>query len=194
MTVTFDFRDGNGAVAAHQHANGGGWVADTAAVSKSAYVGPTAKVYGEARVYGNAQIAGCAQVYGNAQVYGDSRVYGEAKIYGSAHVYGRARVSNTALVYGDAHVHGEALVHGNARVCGDARILDTILMANRSDGWTFSIFRCSDGVVRFTAGCRYFTYKEAVRHWASTRGDTRLGRESIILINHLKTMFDLQSE
>lgn len=27
--TTFDFDDGNGPVAAHQHCNGGGWVADT---------------------------------------------------------------------------------------------------------------------------------------------------------------------
>ena len=34
MTNTFDFKDGNGPVPAHQHPNGGGWVADTAKVDK----------------------------------------------------------------------------------------------------------------------------------------------------------------
>lgn len=39
MTTTFDFEDGNGPVPAHQHSNGGGWVADTATVADTAYVG-----------------------------------------------------------------------------------------------------------------------------------------------------------
>jgi len=49
--TTFDF--GNGLVPAHQHSNGGGWVADTATVSETAYVGPNAVVSGNARVSGN---------------------------------------------------------------------------------------------------------------------------------------------
>ena len=49
-------------VPAHQHQNGGGWVADTATVDSTAYVGPDARVYGNAYVFGNA----C--VYGNACV------------------------------------------------------------------------------------------------------------------------------
>ena len=32
-TITFDFEDGNGQVPAHQHPNGGGWVADTTSVA-----------------------------------------------------------------------------------------------------------------------------------------------------------------
>ena len=50
--TTFDF--GNGLVPAHQHPNGGGWVADTATVSKTAYVRPDARVYGDAWVYDDA--------------------------------------------------------------------------------------------------------------------------------------------
>ena len=30
MTTTYDFKDDNGPVPAHQHSNGGGWVAATA--------------------------------------------------------------------------------------------------------------------------------------------------------------------
>ena len=60
----FDFNDGNGPVPAHQHSNGGGWVADTASVSDTAYVGLDAQVYGYARV------SGTAQVFDNARVYG----------------------------------------------------------------------------------------------------------------------------
>ena len=36
---------------AHQHPNGGGWVADTAHVAESVYVGPAARIYGGA-IYG----------------------------------------------------------------------------------------------------------------------------------------------
>lgn len=37
-------------VDAHQHPNGGGWVADTAHVDNAAFVGPNAQVSGNARV------------------------------------------------------------------------------------------------------------------------------------------------
>ena len=49
--TTFDF--GKGPVPAHQHSNGGGWVADTATVSETAYVGPNARVSGNAKVFDN---------------------------------------------------------------------------------------------------------------------------------------------
>ena len=49
--TTFDF--GNGPVPARKHPNGGGWVADTATVSETAYVGPEAMVFGNAEVYDN---------------------------------------------------------------------------------------------------------------------------------------------
>ncbi len=47
-----------GPVSAHRHANGGGWVADTASVATTAYIGPNAQVSGNARVFGNAQVSG----------------------------------------------------------------------------------------------------------------------------------------
>ena len=52
----FDF--GAGPVPAHQHPNGGGWVADTAHVDDTAYVGRDAWVFGKAWVYGNARVYG----------------------------------------------------------------------------------------------------------------------------------------
>ena len=61
-------------VPAHQHPNGGGWVADTATVHESAYVGPSARVSGNAWVCGSARVSGDARVSGNAQVYGNARV------------------------------------------------------------------------------------------------------------------------
>ena len=57
---SFDF--GFGPVSAHRHANGGGWVADTARVSDTAFIGPEARVYDKARVCGEAQVCGEALV------------------------------------------------------------------------------------------------------------------------------------
>lgn len=48
MKTQFDF--GQGPVNAHQHSNGGGWVADSATVTPTAFVGPEARVFDEARV------------------------------------------------------------------------------------------------------------------------------------------------
>ena len=56
MMTQFDF--GIGPVPAHQHPNGGGWVADTAHVDDTAYVGRDAWVFGKAWVYGNARVYG----------------------------------------------------------------------------------------------------------------------------------------
>ena len=58
-----DFQDGNGPVPAHQHANGGGWVADTAKVE------PSAQVFSNAQVCGNAQVSGNARVCDNADIF-----------------------------------------------------------------------------------------------------------------------------
>ena len=110
--TTFDFGDGKGPVPAHQHSNGGGWVADTAIVAATAYVGSSARVYGN------------AWVSGDARVYGAAMVYGKAQVYGNAWVSGDARVSDDAQVYGNAWVSGDARVSDDARVCGNARVCD----------------------------------------------------------------------
>ena len=65
---TFDFGDGKGPVPAHQHSNGGGWVADTATVADTAYISPNARVYGNAWVSGDARVSDDARVCGNARV------------------------------------------------------------------------------------------------------------------------------
>ena len=73
-------------VPAHQHPNGGGWVADTATVHESAYVGPNAWVCDSAQVCGSAQVYGNARVYGNAQVSGNAWVSGNARVEAPRHV------------------------------------------------------------------------------------------------------------
>ena len=46
-----------------RHVNGGGWVAKTAKVDKTAFVGFFARVDGDARVSGNTHVFGDAKVY-----------------------------------------------------------------------------------------------------------------------------------
>ena len=112
--MLFDFQDGNGPVSAHKHPYGGGWVADTARVSETAFVGPGVWVYGNARISDDARVRGYAQVYGEARVFGNALIFGEARVFGNASVFGMA------WVFGDARVFGDACVYGGARVCGTA--------------------------------------------------------------------------
>ena len=71
----------------HQHANGKGWVANTAKVDDSVYVGPYACVYGHAEITGRVRIEDLAQISGHAKLSGDARVCGFRWIEGtfSAH-------------------------------------------------------------------------------------------------------------
>ena len=111
-----------------------------------------------------------------SQVYGDAWVYGDARVYGDAQVYGNARV------YGDAQVYGNAWVYGNAQVYGE------LLCASRSDGYLFICCKRKEGPAVIIAGCRYFSFVEARAHWKTTRNGTKLGEESMALIDHLERM------
>lgn len=66
MTTTFDFKDGNGPVPAHQHENGLGWVADTAPVESRAGIPEDAWVY-ETPIYGKAWVYGEAMIFEGAE-------------------------------------------------------------------------------------------------------------------------------
>jgi carbonic anhydrase/acetyltransferase-like protein (isoleucine patch superfamily) len=136
----------------------------------------------------NLSVSGNAWVSGNAQVYGDARVYGNAWVHGDALVYGDAWVSGNAQVYGSARVYGNALVHGDALVYGDAWVSGEIIVATRSDGYTFLVAPTSTDGLRIIAGCRYFTIDEARAHWTDTRGGTQLGDESLAIVDHLERM------
>ena len=63
-----------------------------------------------------------------------------------------------------------------------------IVGGNRSDGYAFFAIREPDGPVMIRAGCRYLTISAAIDHWTKTRGDTRLGYESLALVEHLRRM------
>ena len=82
---------------------------------------------------------------------------------------------------------GDAWVYGNAQVYGNAWVYGVNITATRSDNYTFTVAPTPDGP-RIIAGCRYFTFDEARAHWAETRGGTRLGDESLALVDHLERM------
>ncbi|NUU15908.1 hypothetical protein HP550_01410 [Cellulomonas humilata] len=82
----------------HRHANGGGWVDDTATVDPTAFVGPDAVVRGDAQVLGTARIEGRAWVEAGAVVEGSAVVRDVALVRSTA------RLGGTVLVAGDAVV------------------------------------------------------------------------------------------
>ena len=57
----------------------------------------------------------------------------------------------------------------------------------RSDGHAFFLIRDANNLM-VSAGCRYFTIAEAREHWTKTRADTRLGNESLAIVDHLERM------
>ena len=62
----------------------------------------------------------------------------------------------------------------------------------RSDGHCFAYVPCSDGKLRVIAGCRYFTMREARKHWKETRGGTALGEETFIILKALAALQKVQ--
>lgn len=92
----------------HQHANGGGWVANTATVDATAYVGPNAQVINTAQVRNNARIEEYAVVRNSAQVRDNAVVSGHAMVYENAQVYGNAKVRDWAMIFGSAELYENA--------------------------------------------------------------------------------------
>jgi carbonic anhydrase/acetyltransferase-like protein (isoleucine patch superfamily) len=131
----FDF--GKGYEPAHQHTNGGGWVANTANVEPTAFVGPDAKVCDFAQVTGGARLSGHAVVMDRAVVCDntlivDAVVMDDATVSGEARVLDRAAISDRAWVAGFASVHGDAVLIGDARVLDHARIFDHAVIGGHS--------------------------------------------------------------
>jgi ADP-glucose pyrophosphorylase len=112
-----------GPVPAHHHANGGGWVAESARVSPDSFVGQDAEVYEGATVE-QSKVQDLARVHGGAKVSG-STVRGRGEVSDRARVADLSVVDQEAKVYDDAEVRqtyvgGEAQVYGAAFV-GKAR-------------------------------------------------------------------------
>ncbi len=107
---TFDF--GSGPVSAHQHPNGGGWVADTAHVDDTVFVGPNAEVHGNAKVYNSARVLDNAKVYGRALIYGNVVIKNHAKVYGTTIIEGSVQICND-IVFSSIKISGEGRITRN---------------------------------------------------------------------------------
>ncbi|MBW8687543.1 DUF6055 domain-containing protein [Chitinophaga rhizophila] len=97
------------------HANGGGWVANSATVAATAYVGPRAIVLGTSNISGNARIDGTAWVE-NATVQNNAVITGNANVWGG-NISGSANVSENAIL-NNCTVSGTAVIKGNAMQWG----------------------------------------------------------------------------
>ncbi|MBD7919527.1 cellulose binding domain-containing protein [Cellulomonas sp. Sa3CUA2] len=82
----------------HRHANGGGWVQDTADVDPAAHVAAGAVVRGDATVGPGVRIEGRAWVESGARLTGDVVVRDVAVVRGSARLSGRVLVGGDAVV------------------------------------------------------------------------------------------------
>ena len=114
----------------HRHANGGGFVADSAHVAATAYVGPSAMVLAGARVEEHACIHQHAVVYGSKTVIrGNARIGGKAWVFGDIIVGGNARIMESVAVTtvsrsrigrgGDIPTEGQAVIDGNVVLKGE---------------------------------------------------------------------------
>ena len=114
------------------HANGGGFVADSAKVDATAYVGPEAMVLGKAKVLGNARVEDFAVAMGNAVVKDNATLSGHALVRDDAQVYDNGKVRDWATVQGRwkvyengralerAYLHDRGELFGHATIKGNA--------------------------------------------------------------------------
>jgi hypothetical protein len=119
--------------AGRQHANGGGFVANTATVAATAFVGPNARVLGNAQVQGNARIEGRAVVRGGT-VRGNAIVRDYAMVAGGT-IEGSAIISEGANIWngtftGNARAHGAAnVIPASTQVSENAQVGGVIWLA-----------------------------------------------------------------
>ena len=111
------------------HSNGGGFVADTATVSATAYVGQNAKVLGYATVTDNAVIKDHAVVQGSA------------KISGSATVSGYAIVDKDAQIKDSAYIGDYAIVSGPSTISGHAKVIDSAYVTNYYTATDYAVIK-----------------------------------------------------
>jgi len=144
---------GNGPVPAHQHYNGGGWVADTAKVADTVFIGLNAEVFGNAQVRGNVQIHDRVKVYDNALIHGHVSLYNNVRVYDNAYiqdniiltdsvnVHDNAKIINGPKIYGNVEIKGNVLIKGNIHInnndnnkipmLSDAEIRGHIIIRNK---------------------------------------------------------------
>ena len=101
---------------------------------------------------------------------------------------------------GDANLRDANLGGANlgGAYLGDANLRDANLgganllsIGNRSDGYTFYA-QIKAGEIWIIAGCRYFSIKDAAKHWKTTCGGTQLGDESLQLLKNARALVKIR--
>lgn len=104
-------RDAHGE-AGSAHANGGGFVANTANVAATAYVGPQARVLGNAQVLDSARLEGRAHIQDNVIVRNSAIVSSNAKLIDNVIVEHQATVRDNVKLAGSVRVSDESKIQG----------------------------------------------------------------------------------
>lgn len=180
-----DFKDGCGRVFAHRHINGGGWVADTAAVDDTVEVEKMAQVYHFARITGNVKIRHRARVGGTAMLRDSVQILNRAEICGTARIEEEAVVSHNAGVFGGT-ICGTTQIKDTAQIRNKPIIRDSVISGSTSINGYASLFEatCEENV--FINGSAFIAHS-GLRGYISVGGDSRIMysqlRHSIYLRN-----------
>lgn len=122
----------------HAHSNGGGFVADTAAVADSVYVGPNAMVLGNANLSGNVRVEDYAVVANsvtaadNVVISGHAVVDGGGMIYNNGWVWGTVNLSGNAVISDGAVVTNSCTVSGNAKILQKAYLSEAVTVTDNA--------------------------------------------------------------
>ena len=122
----------------HIHANGGGWVANSARVADSVYVGPDAMVLGNANLSGNVRILDHAVVAGDTVIQDNAVIADHAVVHGGGWVYvdgwksGKVEISGNAVVSGSAVVTGMSKISGYAQVTQKAYVCEAVTVTDHA--------------------------------------------------------------
>lgn len=171
-----DFRGDGENVRAHQHPNGGGWVANTAEVDPQAYVGAGCEVADHAKVRAGAKLYDRAYVGGYAEVSGpDTVIMGDATVDGWAVLRGGVRMLDHSRATGHCVLSGNTQLHDQARVTDQVHVTDVrvdggaclqgsqrlrkndqvIAFSSSAIGWTTTITK-----THMAIGCQFYTHKQ----------------------------------
>ena len=94
-----------------------------------------------------------------------------------------ATVGERATV-GEWATVGERATVGDRATVGEGATVGSI---KRSDGYTFTYIPV-DNVLNVFAGCRSFPMPVAREHWKKTRGGTKLGDETMAILDYLEAV------
>lgn len=132
-------KDGN-RITGKPHANGGGFVAETATVEPSAFVVANAMVLGKAKVLGQARVEDWAVVQDSAIVRDRAVISGHALVEENAQVEDQAHVADYARVQDRAIVSGYARLIEHGGVRGNCRVSDYATLKGRAHSWSERVF------------------------------------------------------